>query len=197
MHDDPERDAVSGGLDAAQAERFRAVAMPQLDAAYNLARYLLRDPFAAEDVVQDACVRALRGFATFRGGDARAWVLQIVRNRCRDWAEERRRDRTVPIAPIEGADGKKAEPDFADPEAPSPEQALADADEAAAVQAVVAGLPQPFREALVLRELEEMSYREIAEITGAPIGTVMSRLARARELFGAAWRRTAGLGRQA
>jgi len=181
---------ASPAADAERARRFRDVALPQLDAAYNLAHYLARDAGAAEDIVQDAYLRALRGFDGFRGGDARAWILQIVRNRFHDWARERRQDRTVPLAPNGEHEDNAA--DLPDPDAVTPEDALAGADQAAAVQALVARLPEPFRETLVLREMEEMSYREIAEVTGTPIGTVMSRLARARQMFGEAWRRANG-----
>ena len=179
----------AGAMD--RARRFRALALPQLDAAYNLARHLARDESAAEDIVQDAYLRALRGFDGFRGGDPRAWILMIVRNRFYDWARERRLDRTVPLPTGHGGHEDETEPDLPDANQETPEQALAGADEAASVRSLVARLPEPFREALVLREMEELSYRQIAEATGAPIGTVMSRLARARQMFGEAWRRLA------
>lgn len=175
--------------DPEHARRFRDLALPHLDAAYNLARHLARDADVAEDIVQDAYLRALRGFDGYRGGDARAWILQIVRNRFLDWVRERRSDRTVPLP----ADAEE-EADIPDMAAASPEAALAGTEEGAAVRAVVAGLPAPFRETLVLREMEDLSYREIAAVTGAPIGTVMSRLARARQMFGEAWRRLAAEG---
>ncbi|MDO9713918.1 sigma-70 family RNA polymerase sigma factor [Paracraurococcus lichenis] len=177
-----------GTVDPERARRFRDLALPQLDAAYNLARHLARDADAAEDIVQDAYLRALRGFDGYRGGDPRAWILQIVRNRFYDWARERRLDRSVPL-PGETEGDEAAE--LPDPDAGTPEEALAGAEAAEAVQAVVAALPAPFREALVLREMEDLSYREIAAVTGTPIGTVMSRLARARQMFGEAWRRVA------
>lgn len=183
--------AVSPEDAAERARRFREVALPQLDAAYNLARYLARDANAAEDIVQDAYLRALRGFDGFRGGDARAWILRIVRNRCYDWVRERRLDPTVPLPTMLGDPEDPAEADLPDPDQATPEQALAGADEAAAVRALVARLPAPLREALVLREMEDLSYRQIADLVGIPIGTVMSRLARARQIFGAAWRRSA------
>ena len=183
--------AEAGPGGAERARRFRDLALPQLDAAYNLARHLARDAEAAEDIVQDAYLRALRGFDGYRGGDPRAWILQIVRNRFYDWARERRLDRTVPLPAEAGGEADEAGTDIPDPDAGTPEEALAGADEALAVRAVVAGLPAPFREALVLREMEDLSYREIAAVTGTPIGTVMSRLARARQMFGEAWRRLA------
>jgi RNA polymerase sigma factor (sigma-70 family) len=181
-------EAGSGG--AERARRFRDLVLPHLDAAYNLARHLARDADAAEDIVQDAYLRALRGFDGYRGGDPRAWILQIVRNRFYDWVRERRQDRTVPL-PADAGGEEEAGADTPDPDGATPEEVLSDADEAAAVRAVVAGLPTPFREALVLREMEDLSYREIATVTGTPIGTVMSRLARARQMFGEAWRRLA------
>jgi RNA polymerase sigma factor (sigma-70 family) len=185
--------AEAGPGGAERARRFRDLALPQLDAAYNLARHLARDAEAAEDIVQDAYLRALRGFDGYRGGDPRAWILQIVRNRFYDWARERRLDRTVPLPAAAGGEADEAGADIPDPNAGTPEEALAGVDEALAVRAVVAGLPAPFREALVLREMEDLSYREIAAVTGTPIGTVMSRLARARQMFGEAWRRLAAV----
>ena len=177
----------AGGAD--RARRFRELALPQLDAAYNLARHLARDADAAEDIVQDAYLRALRGFDGYRGGDPRAWILQIVRNRFYDWARERRLDRTVPLPAGQGGPEDEMGPDIPDPDGTTPEEVLAGTDEAAAVRTVVSLLPAPFREALVLREMEDLSYREIATVMGVPIGTVMSRLARARQMFGEAWRR--------
>ena len=156
----------------ADRERFRVAVMPHLDAAYSYARYLTRDPTAAEDIVQDAFLRALSGIATCRGNE-KAWLLAIVRNGFLDWA--RRSGRRT-----ESLDGDAAEiADLDDPEA-----ILQRRHDAMAVRTMVETLPEPFREALVLRELEELSYREIAGLTGAPIGTVMSRLARARAMLG-------------
>src|SRR4051794_7945439 len=153
----------AGGAD--RARRFRDLALPQLDAAYNLARYLARDADAAEDIMQDANLRALRGFDGYGGGDPRAWILQILRNRFYDWARERRFDRTPPLLAEAGGEADEAATDIPAPDAGTPEDALAGADEALAVRAVVAGLPAPFREALVLREMEDLSYREIAAVT--------------------------------
>ena len=148
---------------------FEDVVLPHLDAAYGLARWLLRDPALAQDVVQDAMVRALRYFGSFRGGDARAWVLQIVRNAAYEAIRARRVEVPLSEALPTGA---------ADPEA-----ACATQEESGQLEAALGRLPMELRECLVLRELEEMSYREIAEVTGAPIGTVMSRLWRARQLL--------------
>jgi RNA polymerase sigma-70 factor (ECF subfamily) len=166
-----------------QAGRFRALILPQLDAAYNLARYLARDPTVAEDVVQDAFLRAFRLFDGYRGGDPRAWLLAIVRNCWHDRirAEQDRRRVLVDHAGLSDgqADAVENHPDPAD----TPEDAAIQAREVEAVRAVIAEIPEPFREALVLREMESLSYREIATLTGVPIGTVMSRLARAREML--------------
>jgi RNA polymerase sigma-70 factor (ECF subfamily) len=149
--------------------RFEAQALPHLDAAYNLARWLSRSPTDADDIVQDAMLRAFRAFDGFRGGDAKAWLLTIVRN-C--WlsagAATRRRGHTS----LEDENLEAPETD--------PEQTAIQAGAKRRLDAMIAALPQDFREVLILREMEDMSYREIAEITGVPIGTVMSRLARAR-----------------
>ena len=151
--------------------RFEAQALPHLDAAYNLARWLSRSPADADDIVQDAMLRAFRAFDGFRGGDAKPWLLTIVRN-C--WlsagAASRRRGHTL------------LEESVAD-EGPDPEESAIQAGHLRRLDAMIARLPDDFREVLILREMEDMSYREIAEITGTPIGTVMSRLARARTML--------------
>ncbi len=158
---------------------FSAVVLPHLDAAYSLARFLTRDSEAAEDVVQDAVLKAHRAFAGYRGGDPKAWLLTIVRREFIDWSNARRAARSVFVAetPEDTPDGEgRCEDD-------TPEQALLRKGEIEAVRQAIEALPEPFREALVLRELEELSYRQVAEIAGVPIGTVMSRLARAREML--------------
>jgi len=148
--------------------RFEALALPHMDAAYNLARWLSRSPSDADDIVQDAMLRAFRAFDGFRGGDIKAWLLTIVRNCWRSsGAAERRRGHTELDEDL-AADGM------------GPEDVADVASRRRRLDAALALLPEEFREALVLREMEDMSYREIAEITAAPIGTVMSRLARAR-----------------
>jgi RNA polymerase sigma-70 factor (ECF subfamily) len=156
--------------------RFRRLVLPHLDAAYGFARFLCRDASLAEDLTQDAFLRAFRGFAGFRGGDPRAWLFAIVRSSHLTWARSR------------GA-GLAAVPDDFEQtpaEADTPEEALVRQGEVETVRSAIEALPEPFRETLVLRELEELSYREIAEVTAAPIGTVMSRLARARKMLLAA-----------
>jgi RNA polymerase sigma-70 factor, ECF subfamily len=152
--------------------RFEAQALPHLDAAYNLARWLSRSPSDADDIVQDAMLRAFRGFDGFRGGDARAWLLTIVRNCWRTAGAATQRRGYTPLED-EGLVADDTDP----------EEAAIEASARRRLDAMIAALPEEFREVLILREMEDMSYREIAQITGVPIGTVMSRLARARALF--------------
>ena len=157
---------------------FASLVLPHLDAATTLARWLMRDAAAADDVVQDAMLRALRFHGGFRGENARAWVLRIVRNVAWQTLKDRGALREDPL-PEPDADT------IAD-RSPGPDVVLAAMQDAARVAELLAGLPAELRECLVLRELEEMSYREIARITCVPVGTVMSRLWRARQaLMGA------------
>ncbi|MGJ4857936.1 sigma-70 family RNA polymerase sigma factor [Labrys sp. La1] len=175
--------------------RFQAVILPHLDAAHNLARYLCRDADIAEDIVQEAFLRAFRGFADYRGGSARAWLLTIVRNCHRSWWQARQR--SIHTEPLDDGEGGEERTDLPHDEA-SPEATLLQGAEAGEIREVLDGLPEVFREILVLREMEDLSYREIADTIVAPMGTVMSRLARARALFAAAWKsRQAGLGEEA
>ncbi|HEX7761250.1 MAG TPA: sigma-70 family RNA polymerase sigma factor [Caulobacteraceae bacterium] len=169
------------------ASRFRELVLPHLDSAYSLARYLCRDAAAAEDIAQDALLKAFRGFDGYRGGDPRAWLLAIVRNAYFDWARRQRSWETMTVSDPDAA------AEVADDEATGAEQGLIQRGDVQALRAAVEALPEPFREALVLRELEELSYKTIAEVTGAPMGTVMSRLARARQMLG----RAMGLGQEA
>ena len=159
--------------------RFEAQALPHLDAAYNLARWLSRSPVDADDIVQDAMRRAFRAFDGFRGGDIKPWLLAIVRNCWRNAGADRKRRGHTPL-PEESGDALVSE------EA-SPEAAAAQASESRKLDQVIAMLPGEMREVLILREMEDMSYREIADVTGTPIGTVMSRLARARALLKEKW----------
>jgi RNA polymerase sigma factor (sigma-70 family) len=158
---------------------FAAVALPHLDAAFNLARWLTGSRAEAEDVVQEAMVRALTYFPTFRGGSSRAWILQIVRNTAYAALKERRGERTAGTALIGEATAIEDIPDPTD----DPEMALMRSDNLARIDALIENLPVELREALVLRELEELSYREIAQVTSVPTGTVMSRLWRARRML--------------
>jgi RNA polymerase sigma-70 factor (ECF subfamily) len=176
-----------------EVARFQAIAVPHTDAAYNLALRLTRQAEAAEDVTHDAFVSALAGFSAYRGGDGRAWILTIVRRKAYDWMRARARGRLAPLNAAVMADGEEElEFDMPDPDQESPEQALIRKGEAAGVRAALDTLPPRLREILVLREMEELSYRQIAEITAAPIGSVMSRLARARGQLAEAWRRLQG-----
>lgn len=158
--------------------RFETVALPHLDAAYNLARWIMGNAEDAEDVVQAAMVRAVTYFPSFRGQNARAWLLKIVRNKAYSALRARRGLRFVPLAE-ECSDDHDPGVELVDP-GDDPEAALIRARGRQQVDALIAGLPLRLREMLVMRELEELSYREIAEITDVPIGTVMSRLHRAR-----------------
>jgi len=159
-------------------DSFERVVLPHLDAAYNLARWLVRDREAAEDVLQEAMVRALSYFASFKGVNPRAWLLQIVRNTAYGSLALNRGVATVPIETEEGE--AIAELIATDDD---PERALMRTREARQVRELIAELPVELREALVLREFEELSYKDIAEATQTPIGTVMSRLWRARQLL--------------
>jgi RNA polymerase sigma-70 factor (ECF subfamily) len=150
--------------------------MPHLNAGYNLARWLARDAHDAEDVVQDACIRALKYIGSLSRADARAWFLTIVRHAFYDWCE---RNRPAEIARDDGSAIEAA----VDHAAVDPEQAALRRAESKVLADAVAELPLAFREVLILREMEELSYKEIARIADIPIGTVMSRLARARALL--------------
>jgi RNA polymerase sigma factor (sigma-70 family) len=158
---------------------FERVVLPHLDAAYNLARWLMRDGEAAEDVLQEAMVRALTYFASFKGVNPRAWLLQIVRNTAYGSMALNRGMQTVPLAEESDEPSAVELVSCAD----SPETALLRTRESRQVRALIAALPVELRETLVLREFEEFSYKEIAEATQTPIGTVMSRLWRARQLL--------------
>ncbi len=180
--------ARPGPLSPDQARRFREVVLVHADAAYNLALRLSRRPEVAEDIVNDAYVRALGAFATYRGGDGRSWILTIVRNRFYDWLREQRLKATVPLSrPANDADDDE-DWDFPDTEQDDPEEALAKKSQAGVLHAMIDRLPPRLREVIILREMEELSYREIADVTASPIGSVMSRLARARGALAEAWR---------
>ena len=156
--------------------RFEDLILPHMDAAHNLARWLTRNPDDAEDVAQEACARALKYIGALHANDARAWFLTIVRHAFYDWCK---RNRPAEIVRDDGTALDLA----VDPLAVDPEQAAARTSERQVLADAVAALPLPYREVLVLRELEEMSYKEIARVADLPVGTVMSRLARARGLL--------------
>jgi RNA polymerase sigma-70 factor (ECF subfamily) len=166
-------------------DAFAAAVLPHIDAAHNLARWLVGNPDGAQDVVQDAVMRALTYFPKFRGVNPRAWLLQIVRNAAYAALNHNRTRRTVPIADLEGAAGGGSIPAALHDPADNPEQALMRERDRRHVNALIESLPMELREVLVLRELEELSYKEIAHITETPIGTVMSRLWRARQILAA------------
>jgi RNA polymerase sigma-70 factor (ECF subfamily) len=152
--------------------------LPHLGDAYALARWITGNRADAEDVVQDACLRAFRGIGSFSDGDGRAWVLTIVRNTAYTWLRKNRPSAVLAVQDLEAVETAQAiqgEPDGETPET----KLIADAD-AASLHAAIAALPTPYRETMILRDSQELSYREIAVVTGVPIGTVMSRLARAR-----------------
>lgn len=152
---------------------FERNVLRHLDASHNLARWLLGNPHDAEDVVQDSAVRAFTSYKSFRGSDAKAWFLAIVRNGCMNRLRQRSANWSLSTNDFDVADC-----------APGPEALAIRTWEAEAVQAAIEGLPIEYREIIVLREIEELSYKEIAAITELPIGTVMSRLARARSRLG-------------
>jgi RNA polymerase sigma-70 factor (ECF subfamily) len=156
--------------DDGTAARFRVIVLPHLDAAYGFARWLSRDPVLAQDVAQEAMLRALRYFHAFRGEAARPWLLRIVRN---TWSDLRARNGSTD-RPLEEAEDRPAD-------GPDPEQSALAGDRRRQVAAALAALPVDAREILVLREIEDLSYKQIAAVIDVPVGTVMSRLARARE----------------
>ncbi|MGB9643757.1 MAG: sigma-70 family RNA polymerase sigma factor [Stellaceae bacterium] len=168
---------MSENPDRRRQARFEAIALPHLDAAYALARWMTRNDADAADVVQEAFLRAFRYFDSYRGDDARSWMLKIVRRACYNWLE---RNRPADVLALE------AEEEFGDAPATSAidtEALLESRSDLRLLDQLIEALPAPLREMIVLRELHELGYREIAEVTGAPIGTVMSRLHRARSLL--------------
>jgi RNA polymerase sigma factor, sigma-70 family len=169
-------------------DRFHREIVPHLDAAYNFARFLSRNPDAAQDIVQESFLRAYRGFDRYQGGDARAWIFSIVRNCYHNWLLEGRRKARLEVDVHHRDDGSDFSVEDVASENDTPEAALLRSSEAGRVRGVLNQLPRALREVLVLRELEGLSYREIAQTAALPIGTVMSRLARAREHFEAVWR---------
>jgi RNA polymerase sigma factor (sigma-70 family) len=169
-------------------QRFEALVMPNLDAAYRFARWLSRSPGDADDLVQEAILRAFRGFDALRGSDVKAWLLTIVKNCHLTALKQQQRRAFVPLP---------EEHDVQDGHAmiattPDPESTSIRRDEERTLDRLMSALPEEHREVLVLRELEEMDYREIATVTNVPIGTVMSRLARARAAVKARWLKESG-----
>jgi RNA polymerase sigma-70 factor (ECF subfamily) len=176
--------AYEGGVERDKAERFRLAALPYLDDVYTLARYLLRNTADAEDAAQECYLRAFRHFETFRGGPIKPWLLAILRNVCR--AEYARRGMFA-AAFADNSDEIESAAAGVWSEAQSPETETLHRLDGETMQRLMAQLPEAFREVIVLREVNDLSYREIADVTGTPVGTVMSRLARARALLRTAW----------
>src|SRR5437763_9191831 len=181
---------VGDVLNSSPGDTFEAVVLPYMDAAHNLARWLMRDPASAEDVLQEAMLRALTYFPSFKGVNPRGWLLQIVRNTAYASMNLNRGVELVPMtnAPDEANDVIAQLPSGDD----DPEASLIKTRERDRVRQMIAALPIELRETLVLRELEELSYKEIADVTHTPIGTVMSRLWRARRRLAQAARRGEG-----
>jgi RNA polymerase sigma factor (sigma-70 family) len=165
---------ISSGDDA----RFRSVVLPHLGDAYSLARWVTGNQADAEGVVQEACLRAFRGIGNFSNGNARAWVLTIVRNTAYTWLRKNRPSAVLAVDDLEAVE--TIQENTGDPDSETPETTLIAKSDAACLQAAVAALPTAYREMMILRDVQGLSYREIAEVTGVPTGTVMSRLARAR-----------------
>jgi RNA polymerase sigma-70 factor (ECF subfamily) len=172
-NDDPDR-----------ARRFRDAALPHLDEAYTLARYLLRDATDAEDAVQECYLRAFKHFDSYRGPAMKPWLFAILRNVCR--AEFARRA-SSPTAAVEELPDSAEQPPLWSEGQETPETQLLRHRDATAIRRLVAALAEPFRETFVLREINNLSYREIADVAEVPVGTVMSRLARARAMLRTAW----------
>ena len=169
---------------ADKARRFRETALPHLDGVYTLARYLLGNVSDAEDAVQECCLRAFRHFDTFRGGAIKPWLLAILRNVCR--AEYARRAGAAVGLGTSGELPEDAAPLWNE-EREAPDAAALRQLDAETMRGLIADLPATFREVIVLREVNDLSYREIAQVIDAPVGTVMSRLARARSLLREGW----------
>jgi RNA polymerase sigma factor (sigma-70 family) len=163
--------------------RFEVQVLPHLDAAYRFARRLARSPDDADDVVQEAILRAYRGFDALRGSDVKAWLLTIVKNCHLTVLKQQQRRASVPLP--EEHDAQDGQALIAT--TPDPETATICRDQKRTLERLVSALPEPYREALILREIEDLDYREIAAVTNVPLGTVMSRLARARAALKKQW----------
>src|SRR3979411_1789528 len=178
-NDDPER-----------ARRFRDAALPYLDDVYTVPHYLLLDAADAEDAVQECYLRALRHFDSYRGPAMKPWLFAILRNVCR--AEFARRA-SLPTAPIDDVPEDAEQTPLWHETQETPETQMLHRWDSSTIRRLVAALAEPFRETFVLREIHDLSYREIADVVGAPVGTVMSRLARARSMLRKAWIAEEGL----
>jgi RNA polymerase sigma-70 factor (ECF subfamily) len=185
------RNSMAGyaGDEHDKARRFRDAALACLDDAYALARYLLRNAADAEDAVQECYLRAFRHFDSYRGPAMKPWLLAILRNVCH--AEFARRGRHDAADDLDAENKAEAAPLWQEPP-PSAEAALVRQHDDETVRRLLENLPQPFREIVVLREINDLSYQEIAQVAGVPVGTVMSRLARARTMLRSAWKAAEG-----
>ncbi len=167
--------------------RFELLALPQLDAAYNLARWLAGNPTDAEDVVQEAYLRAYRYFDAFQGGNFRVWLLTIVRNAFMTWVKENRSGRMVFVPDTPLAETADTEETLWGNRTRDPEALLMESIDSQTLNLLMEKLPSEYREVLLLREVEDLAYKEIADVTGVPMGTVMSRLSRARLALRKLW----------
>ena len=181
----PDTMANEAGADKEKMRRFRDDALPHLDDLYTLARYLMRNPDDAEDAVQECYLRGLRYFDSYRGPAMKPWLLAILRNICMSEFARRGKQEPLPEYFDDESVGEQVAK-WQEPQA-SPEGALVAQHQAATMRRLVDALPSPFREVIVLREMNELSYKEIAAVESVPVGTVMSRLARARAMLRSAW----------
>jgi RNA polymerase sigma-70 factor (ECF subfamily) len=181
-----ERDTMpeNGDDEQAKARRFREAALPHLDDVFTLARYLMRNSADADDAVQECYLRALRHFDNYRGPAMKPWLLAILRNVCNAEFARRSKRQAAEYDEAEPAAGQL--PIWQEPQA-SPESVLLREHDGATIRQLVSELPHQFREVIVLREVNELSYQEIAQVAGVPVGTVMSRLARARSMLRSTW----------
>jgi RNA polymerase sigma-70 factor (ECF subfamily) len=175
---------IKASDDPEKTRRFREAALPYLDDVYTLARYLLRNADDAEDAVQECYLRAFRHFDSYRGPAMKPWLFAILRNVCR--AEYARRA-TTPTSAIEDTPESAEQPPLWHEAEETPEAKLLRRWDGDTIRRLVAALAEPFRQTFVLREIENLSYREIADVAEVPVGTVMSRLARARVMLRSAW----------
>jgi len=177
--------AIDGDSEGDKARRFRDAALPYLDDVFTLARYLMRNTVDAEDAAQECYLRALRHFDSYRGPAMKPWLLTILRNVCNaEFARRGNREALSDLPPDESA--AEETPVWQEPQA-SPETAMLREHDDDRIRRLVATLPAQFREVIVLREINDLSYQEIAQVAGVPVGTVMSRLARARSMLRSAW----------
>jgi RNA polymerase sigma factor (sigma-70 family) len=173
-----QQNTAANGISSGDDARFRGVVLPHLGDAYSLARWIIGNQTDAEGVVQEASLRAFRTIGNFSNGNARVWVLTIVRNTAYTWLRKNRPSAVLAIEDLEDVEAAQGNP--GDPDGNTPERTLIAKADAAGLQAAIRALPTPHRETMILRNVQGLSYREIAEVTGVPAGTVMSRLARAR-----------------